>query len=156
MTIKKEMHIINKNKRVYIYYGKVHVATLKNVSDGQVYFEALLMDPSSHIFHALNFKLDPGEAPPFAGHRGSKVGKIKEEQKNLYSKIGLILRENREKVGLSLSHVAAKLGITLVVLQKTEAGSRRISQSEIRLLCNLYRTDTKPLIDLLVQIEEME
>jgi len=156
MTIKKEMHIVNKNKRIYIYYGKLHIMTLKNISDGQIYIEALLMDPSSHIFHALNFKLDPGEAPPFSGHRGSRVGKMKPEEKEIYTRIGTILKQNREKCGLSLGHVIAKLGITLIVLQKTEAGLRRISQSEIRLLCKLYQADTKELIDLLVQIEEME
>ena len=156
MSLRKEIQILNKRKRIYIYHDKVHIATNKNNDENPINLEVLLMEPTTHIFHELNFKLDPGEAPPFAGHRGCRLGKIPEKQKAIYKQIGGILKKCREEADLSTSFVVDKLGINLLTLQKTEKGERRIYQSEIRLLCNLYAAETKPLIDLLIQIEELE
>lgn len=154
--MKKEIHVVNKRGRIYIYHKKVHILTLKNDSDAPITLESLLMYPDVHIFHALKFKLNPGETPPFQGHRGCRLGKVSPEQKEIYKKIGLVLKEYREAAGLSMSHVAGKLSLNLPVLQKTEQGDRRIYHSEIRLLCQEYEADPAIPLKLLEAIEEFE
>lgn len=156
MSLRKEVHILNKRKRMYIYYDKVHIATVKNDDDKPITLEVLLMEPKSNIFHELNFKLKPGEAKPFAGHRGCVLGKIPESHRIIFKKIGELLKKAREKSGLSASHVVGKLGLNLLTLQKTEKGERRIYQSEIRLLCKLYKQDPEPMISQLILLEELE
>lgn len=154
--MKKEIIIINKRKRIYIYHNKLHILTIKNDSDVPITLESLLMTPDVNIFHALNFKLNPGEAPPFRGQRGAQLGKASDEQKTIYKKIGSILKKNREDAGMSMSHVVGKLSLNLPVLQKTEAGARRIYQSEIRLLCQLYDAESAIPLKLLEELEDLE
>lgn len=153
MTIRKEITIVNKNKKIYIYHNKEHILTIKNYCEKKIFFETMAMVPSVHIFHEQQFRLDPGEKPPFRGHRGKQVGKIPEEHSKVYKQIGSMLKNFRTKKGLSVVEVCDRLSVNLLVMQKTESGRRRISKKEIELLSSIYGVDPKPAIDMLSKLE---
>lgn len=59
---------------------------------------------------------------------------------------GEILREKREKKGLLLRHVSAKLDIDTAILSKIERGERKASKEQIIKLAKILDLDKEKLV----------
>jgi len=59
---------------------------------------------------------------------------------------GKIIREKREKKGLLLRHIAAKLDIDTAILSKIERGERRATRNQIIKLTDILELDQESLL----------
>ncbi len=60
--------------------------------------------------------------------------------------IGQIIRENREKQGLLLRQVAAKLDIDIAILSKIERSERKPSREQIIKIADVFSLDKNELL----------
>lgn len=64
-----------------------------------------------------------------------------------YSVMLSVLRETRERAGLTQVDVAAKLNVTQVFISKCEGGQRRLDLIELRAWCNAMGVSTSKFLD---------
>ncbi|WP_159700100.1 helix-turn-helix domain-containing protein [Massilia sp. 9I] len=63
-----------------------------------------------------------------------------------YSVMLKVLRETRERAGLTQVDIAAKLNVTQVFISKCEGGQRRLDVIELRAWCNALGISTAEFI----------
>lgn len=67
-------------------------------------------------------------------------------EKSLYSTIGTMLREERFAKKMTLTQVAELLHVTPMTVQRYEKGTRKISESTLNALCDIYGISSEKLL----------